>query len=131
MLFAFKMPRIRHVPRKRSFGSFLSLFLQLSQLFLERFGSGCSDVARMFRGGLFNQHDVAILFGHRIVENAFANDEEVAFPEIDASVFQLDPQGALHDKEELVFIFVRVPRKTAFQFGNLDEGIIDLPDDMR
>ena len=66
-----------------------------------------------------DQQHVDFLFGIRPVLDAARHDEELAWPELDPAIAQLNGQPSSEDEEEIVGIGVRVPDELALCLDDL------------
>jgi hypothetical protein len=85
----------------------------------------------VLRGLALDEHEQAFLLGDRVMPDPFRNDEHFTFGELDIPAFHLDPEAALEDEKELVFVVMTMPREAAVHLGDLDVGVVDLGDDAR
>src|SRR6185369_11121406 len=58
--------------------------------------------------------------------NALGHNEDIALLQLNGTGHQLDPQFALQDKENFVFVVVGVPRQTSVDLRDLDVRVVDL-----
>jgi hypothetical protein len=79
----------------------------------------------------FDEHYVAFLFGNGIMTHALRHDEQLAFAQLDGSIFHLDAQSSLQYQEQLIFVFMTVPGERALRLRDLDVGVVDFRDDTR
>lgn len=66
--------------------------------------------------------------------DAFGNNDKLAFVKPNIAIPfgrspQFDEQLAFHHEKQLVFIFVMMPDKLAFELDELDVGVVQLADD--
>src|SRR5690349_8986982 len=63
--------------------------------------------------------------------NAARDDDEVTGIQLDLAVAQFDDERAFVHQEQLVFVFMLVPNKFAFDLGDFDLGVIHRSDNFR
>jgi hypothetical protein len=81
------------------------------------------------RGLPFDEQEMALLLGDRIVPDAFGNDEHFTLTQVDRFVLHLDPQTTFQDEEELILVLMAVPCQRAVHFRDFDVGVINLGED--
>ena len=82
------------------------------------------------QGGFsFDEHDVTLLFGNRIMANALRNHKRVALTQLHRSILHLDSQRAFENVEKFVLGIVAVPRQRAMKLRDLNEGVVEFCDD--
>ncbi len=83
----------------------------------------------------FQQHDVRLFLGRREVLHTMRDDDELARLNDEFAfapvLAHAHPQGALHDKEQLVFDLVVVPHKISLQLHHFHVQVVDFTDDLR
>lgn len=93
-------------------------------------GVGVVDVAGVSRGGGFEEHDGAFVFGDGLVLDAAGDDAELSFAERDHAVSKVQIELAGEDEEHLVFIGMVMPDVLALKLDELDVLAVELADDL-
>jgi hypothetical protein len=76
------------------------------------------------------KHDeLAFLVGMGLMLDTLRDNEHLAFLQADLLVSQVDTKKAIIHDKELVGLFVLVPDEISLKLHNLDQVIVDLPDD--
>src|SRR6185312_17210557 len=96
--------------------------------FLHSSGQWRYHITRVFGRHRFYQHYPALLVCDWIVPHAFRNDVEIARPELDVTVLELDLQPTLDDEEHLILVIVFVPRELTLELRDLDILIVHAAD---
>src|SRR5690242_15091599 len=112
-------------------GTFDTLTIQPANLLLDRPRPLRHHVAGVLRGDRLDEHHPALLCGHRIVAHPARHDDELAGPERDVAILELDAHRAPDDEEELVLSLVRVPDELALQPRDLDVLVVHSADHLR
>src|SRR5215211_2895702 len=89
-----------------------------------------SGVTRVGSALGLDQEDVRLFCGLGAVLDAARHDIEVAGPELDVTITQLDRQMARKHQEEVVGVRVCVPYELAFGFDDLDLVVVQLGDEL-
>ena len=98
-------------------------------LVLDRDGAIDDHITGVRRGDGLDEHDVHLLLGDRVVQDAARNDMELAGAEHDLLLpFELDAQTAGHDEEHLILAVVRVPDQFAEELGDLHVLVVHATD---
>lgn len=92
-------------------------------------GEGSFRAAGVVDGGGFKQQDCSLVLGGGAVFDAFGDNEELAFSEIDDAVPEVHPEAPVEDEEELVFVLMGVPDEFAFDLDKLDVLPVEFADD--
>jgi hypothetical protein len=79
----------------------------------------------------FNQQQFDLVFGIRLVFDAFRDDEHFARRHVDGAIAKVDPEHALQDNKRLVRIPVIVPNEIALQFDDLELVVVHFGYDLR
>jgi hypothetical protein len=68
---------------------------------------------------------------HRIVANAFGNDKNLPFIQLNGSLLELNAQMSSQDKKEFVLVSMTVPGELSVNLRHFHVGIVNLSDNPR
>jgi hypothetical protein len=95
---------------------------------------GCTAAALMARvkdSTRFDQQQLDLVFGIRLVFDAFRDDEHFARRYADCAIAKIDPQNTLQHDEGLIRVLVIVPDEVALQFHDLELVIVHFSNNLR
>src|SRR5580704_3015731 len=94
-------------------------------------GALAAGMAGVGHATRLDQQKFDLLFGARLVLNAFRHDEHLADGDANRAITKIDPQDTVEHNEGLVSVLVIVPNEIALQLHDLELIVVHFGNDFR